>query len=516
MEILAFNTVFWNIIKTLLILFLFSILYDWVQMFLWKRKYKIKGPFPVPVFGNLLTYIMAPGADHQRKRIEKYGDVFGGPSASVKVLNVANIELLKKIMIKDHVEFQNRFVFPGAFDPPPADKTLLTMEDEVWKRVRSIITPSFSAGKLKQMTKQMNSCAELLVAGLLEKANSRAVIDPRVHFGCYTMDVIASNAFGIVTNAFKNPDDPFIWHAKKIFSTPVFNPILLCIFLFPRIMIPITNLFKYSAYYPQDSMDFFRDVSAKIIEQRKQDNDTSRVDLLQLMLNAELQDDENESKITKRLSAEELTGQMFIVIVAGYETTASLLQYVAYVLATNPDVQDKLIAEIDKCISEDVSELKYDVIQDMPYLDQVINETLRMYPPLAAMNRMTSHHKDVLLDGYWFPANTMIQYSIYMIHHDPQLYPEPDKFIPERFLPEEKAKRDPFTFIPFGHGPRNCIGMRLALLELKIALVATLRKVKFFQVPETEVPLEVITHEAFLRPVRPVKVGVERRSSSQD
>ncbi|WAR24170.1 CP341-like protein [Mya arenaria] len=256
MEILAFNTVFWNIIKTLLILFLFSILYDWVQMFLWKRKYKIKGPFPVPVFGNLLTYIMAPGADHQRKRIEKYGDVFGGPSASVKVLNVANIELLKKIMIKDHVEFQNRFVFPGAFDPPPADKTLLTMEDEVWKRVRSIITPSFSAGKLKQ---------------------------------------------------------------------------------------------------------------------------TSRVDLLQLMLNAELQDDENESKITKRLSAEELTGQMFIVIVAGYETTASLLQYVAYVLATNPDVQDKLIAEIDKCISEDVSELKYDVIQDMPYLDQVINETLRIF-----------------------------------------------------------------------------------------------------------------------------------------
>ncbi|WAR27293.1 CP3A2-like protein [Mya arenaria] len=154
--------------------------------------------------------------------------------------------------------------------------------------------------------------------------------------------------------------------------------------LFPRIMIPITNLFKFSAYYPQDSLAFFRDVSAKIIEQRKQDPDASRVDLLQLMLNAELQDDENESKTTKRLSVEELTGQMFIVLVAGYETTASLLQYAAYVLATNSDVQDKLIAEIDNCISEDVQELKYDVIQDMAYLDQVINETLRMYPPLAS------------------------------------------------------------------------------------------------------------------------------------
>ncbi|XP_052777944.1 cytochrome P450 3A25-like [Mya arenaria] len=178
--------------------------------------------------------------------------------------------------------------------------------------------------------------------------------------------------------------------------------------------------------------------------------------------------------------------------------------------------QDKLLTQIDNCISEDVSELMYDVIQDMPYLDQVINETLRMYPPLAATNRTTSYHKDVLLDGYWFPANTLIQYSIYMIHHDPQLYPEPDKFMPERFLPEEKAKRDPFTFIPFGHGPRNCIGMRLALLEAKIALVATLKKVTFVQVPETEViyfvPLEVITYEPFLRPARPVKVGVEKRS----
>ncbi|WAR24174.1 hypothetical protein MAR_037843, partial [Mya arenaria] len=78
-------------------------------MFLWKHKYKIQGPFPVPVFGNMLNYMMAPGVDHQRKRIEKYGDVFGGHSDSMKTLNVANIELLKKIMIKDYVEFLRKF-----------------------------------------------------------------------------------------------------------------------------------------------------------------------------------------------------------------------------------------------------------------------------------------------------------------------------------------------------------------------------------------------------------------------
>ncbi|XP_052782645.1 cytochrome P450 3A2-like isoform X2 [Mya arenaria] len=481
-------------------------------MLLWKHKYKIKGAFPLPIFGTMLSYIMAPGAEDQRKRFEKYGSVFGGPSGSTRVIAVADIQLLKKIMIQDHVEFQNRYVFKAGYDPPPIAHTLLYLDDEEWKRVRSIITPSFSVGKLKQMTKQMNSCAELLIAGFLEKANPSAVIEPKVHFGCYTMDVIASNAFGISTNAFKNPDDPFIRHAKRAFSTPVFSPILVLAFLFPRLFSPISNLLKYSAYYPKDSLEFFCDVSSKIIEERKQTFDPSRVDLLQLMLNAELHDNDKDAKTKKRLSVEELIAQMFIVFVAGYETTASLLQYAAYALALHPGVQDKLTSEIDNCIPEDVTELTYDVIQEMPYLDQFVYETLRMYPPIVAMNRRTSKDKDVFLDGYWFPADTMIMYNIYMIHHDPKHYPEPEKFKPERFLPEEKAKRDPFTFIPFGHGPRNCIGMRLALLEAKIALVSTLRKVKFFQVTETEVPLEVVTYEPFLRPARPVKVGVERRS----
>lgn len=99
-------------------------------------------------------------------------------------------------------------------------------------------------------------------------------------------------------------------------------------------------------------------------------------------------------------------------------------------------------------------------------------------------------------------------FDMHLMHHDEIIYPEPDKFIPERFSAEGKSSRDPFTIMPFGHGSRNCIGMRLALLEAKIALVATLRKVKFVRAAETEVPLNVLTSDNFLRTKNPIKVTV--------
>lgn len=296
------------------------------------------------------------------------------------------------------------------------------------------------------------------------------------------------------------------------FLTIVIRELLQSLFsvYFPRVTKFVLDLFNTSAFYPVDSLGFFTNVIKELIEDRKKEVDTHRVDLLQLMLNAELQDEAGDSQTVKRLTIDELLGQGFLVFIAGYETTASLLSYVAYVLATNPDVQDKLIKEIDEQIHNIDTDVKYETVMEMKYLEQVINETLRHYPPVARMDRTTSKDQDVQIDGHWFPANTLVGFSIYLMHHLPQYWPEPDKVKPERFSPEEKAKRDPFVFMPFGQGPRNCIGMRLALLEAKIAVIHTLKKVKFVQCKETQVPLELI-HETFLRPKDPIKVGMQLR-----
>ncbi|KAH3706709.1 hypothetical protein DPMN_066097, partial [Dreissena polymorpha] len=354
-----------------------SVIYDWVQNILWKWKYNVKGYFPLPILGTLPFQLSNPTPDGERSRINRFGKIYGGSLGMINIINVCDIDILKKILVKDHADFQNRFTLPGVYEPPPSDATLLALKDSEWKRVRSILTPSFSAAKLKMMTTNINHVSEILARGLLENARSRSTIDPKDIYGCFTMDVIARTAFGIETNSYKNPDDPFIAHGKRVFSSPVFNPVIILMMIFPRLGPFLTRLLKYSMFFPTNSLEFFIDVSKQIIEQRKTDITTGRVDLLQLMLNS-------EHDVHKSLSVNEIVSQSFIVFVAGYETTATLLTYASYVLATNPDVQNTLQEEIDRHIPRDCKEIIYEKVMELPYLDQFIHETLRMYPPVTA------------------------------------------------------------------------------------------------------------------------------------
>lgn len=509
MEILGVTFTLFNVLIALLALFLTSIIYDWLALLHFRRKYKLKGPFPVPLFGNLLEIFFYKLPDLEQKN-SKYGATQFGSLGCVGFINIYDTELLKKILIKDHVKFQNRFSLEGL-EPPPIDHSLLVLRDAHWKRVRSIVTPTFSVAKLKMMTQEMNHCSDQLVKGLIDKAAAGEPVEAEKHFGCFTMDTIASTAFGLRTNSYNDPDDHFVSSAKKVFGQGVLgNPLVILAFLFPKFALFLTRYFNFSAFWPLDSVRYFSDAIKQIIHKRKETNDTSRTDLLQLMLNAELQNEEDSTEQSqKKLSLDELLAQGFLVFIGGYDTTKTLLTFLSYVLATHPDIQDTLIHEVDECVPKD-GDVTYDTVMEMQYLDQVICETLRMYPPLLRMNRTTSNNQDVEIDGHWFPAGVGIQFSIWRMHHDPANYPEPDRFIPERFSPDEKKTRDPFLFIPFGNGPRNCIGMRMATLEAKIATVSILRRLKFIRCPETQDNLELV-QETFLRTKQPIKVGVELR-----
>ncbi|CAF5147143.1 unnamed protein product, partial [Rotaria magnacalcarata] len=154
-------------------------------------------------------------------------------------------------------------------------------------------------------------------------------------------------------------------------------------------------------------------------------------------------------------------------------------------MAIEPVVQEKVYEEIQQELGDD--EITHEKLSQLQYLDMAINETLRMYPPFIRFDRVAS--QDYQLGDYHIPKGTIINVPVYSIHHDAEYWPEPEKFIPERFSSAEKAKRHPVTFLPFGDGPRNCIGMRFALLEAKIAIAKTLRVVEFQKCEKTEVPL---------------------------
>ncbi|XP_062348468.1 thromboxane-A synthase isoform X4 [Cinclus cinclus] len=150
----------------------------------------------------------------------------------------------------------------------------------------------------------------------------------------------------------------------------------------------------------------------------------------------------------------------------------------------------------------------YQNVQELPYLDMVIAETLRMYPPAFRFTREAA--KDCVVLGQRIPAGAIIETAVGHLHHNPEFWPEPEKFIPERFTEEAKKEQHPFAYLPFGAGPRGCIGVKMGLLETKMTLLRILQKFQFKTCPETEIPLQ-LKSKATLGPKNGVYIMLESR-----
>ena len=198
---------------------------------------------------------------------------------------------------------------------------------------------------------------------------------------------------------------------------------------------------------------------------------------------------------------------------AGYDTTGTTLAYASYQLARNPEIQEKLRNEIEDLVDSDNSEMTYEDIQSMTYLDQIISETLRFHNPIAILNRSPS--KDYQIPGHdmVIPKDQMVWINAIGIHFNPKYYETPDEFNPDHFTKEAKTNRNPYAFLPFGQGPRACIGMRFALLEAKLALSNMVRKFTLLPSEKTKEPLELDPTSGIAYPKNGLYIKLEKRSS---
>lgn len=193
------------------------------------------------------------------------------------------------------------------------------------------------------------------------------------------------------------------------------------------------------------------------------------------------------------------------------ETTSSALVHTLFHLAQNQDIQDRLLNEIKEALNdlEITSEQYYDtVMTKIPFLEAVIKETLRLYPPLVRLERRVN------IDGYKLGGvelenDQLITIAAFAVHRNAQYYPDPDTYQPERFLPENKHNLVPYTYLPFGLGPRNCVGMRFAYQEIKLCLARIITQFKFDKAPETPEKLEFV--KMGLLSVKPFTLSVRKR-----
>ncbi|XP_037088112.1 thromboxane-A synthase-like [Pollicipes pollicipes] len=430
----------------------------------------VPGPEPGFFMGNVMEFRYGTRPCHLLidDWLKQYGDFVAYHMGIHRYVVVKDLDLLRDVFIKDFKRFSTR--------PPPSISTedfsnsVLQVDPQRWKPMRSLMVSCFSAFKMKQMSPLVSKCMDTMEEVVDAKITRGDEVDVHALFQALTCDVIAACALALKANCQKDPNDPFL-HRVRFFMEHASNPITESAFAFP-VIADVFGLILKTFALSEHMVKMINDNMTRVIQMRRQDKRTRYQDILQAMLDASGEGEGIHSKL--QLTDQEIKSNALVLVLAGYETTANALTSTSYLLAKNQHVQEKLYQEISEQLPAD-EEMRYDQLASLPYLDQVLCESMRLYPPVVTF---VSRHspEPTSLGPYRLPAGTNILAPVWSIHHDPAVWPDPEKFDPDRFSKEQREGRHPMAWLAFGAGPRNCLGMRFGMLESKMALVRLVRR----------------------------------------
>uniref|UniRef100_A0A9J8CUH2 Cytochrome P450 3A n=1 Tax=Cyprinus carpio carpio TaxID=630221 RepID=A0A9J8CUH2_CYPCA len=427
------------------------------------KKLGIPGPKPLPFFGTMLEYRKG-FHKFDVECLKKYGRVWGIYDARQPVLCIMDQSIIKTILVKEcHSLFTNRRNF--GLNGPLYDAVSI-VEDDDWRRIRSVLSPSFTSGRLKEMFGIMKTHSHSLVDNLEKTATRGEAVDIKEFFGAYSMDVVTSTAFSVDIDSLNNPKDPFVTNIKKMLKFDLLNPVFL-ITLFPFIT-PVLEKMDF-AFFPTSVTDFFYAALKKIKSER-------------------VASDHKKVPQTLHTTNVKVMGRTSL----------------------KPSHWDQ--SDESETLTADSTVLKapvdYEGVMNMDYLDAALNESLRLFPIVARLERVCK--KTVDINGLLVPKDVVVMIPTFALHRDPDYWSDPESFKPQRFTKGNKESVDPYMFMPFGLGPRNCIGMRFAQVSMKLAIVEILQRFDVSVCDETQVPLE-LGISGLLAPKDPIKLQFKPR-----
>ncbi|XP_040062089.1 cytochrome P450 3A5 [Ixodes scapularis] len=470
------------------------------------RRHGIPGPRPDLLDGNW-AQLKEDRIEVMEHWIKEYGKVFGYYVGGVPHMVLTDVEMIKQCFVRNVSTFHDRPPLPICTGPFAS--CIIALEGDEWKKIRAVLNPCFSASKMKLMTQIMGSCADAMIEVVEDHVKKGETVEMyRVSQGL-SLDVIAKCAFAWQVDCQKNPNDPLLLSIRKMF-VEADDGILRHAIRFPILCKIITSLISFTSYIKTLTRIF--DNVRQVIELRRKGQSPRTTDMLQMMLDAQagiLDNTNNTGERKKLMEDRHLVGNCFIFLAAGYETTATSLAFVIHLLAKYPEEQDRILKELNKVFPEKDQDLTYDGVQELKRLDMVICESLRLYPPVVLF---VSRHcrQDTTIMGQFIPAEANIMVPTWHIHHDPEHWSEPFKFDPERFAEGLNGSQSA-AYLPFGLGPRVCIGKRFALLEIKMALCKLIRKYRIRQCKETQDPVKLVVPTAAINPEKGISVKFEHR-----
>ncbi|EAT33063.1 AAEL014680-PA [Aedes aegypti] len=383
-------------------------------------------------------------------------------------LLVNDFVVARDILSRDFQHFGDRGIYVDE-KRDPFSGHLFALDGERWRHVRHKVAPAFTPLKLKDVFQTQLIGGVVLQDHLKHFAESGQSVDVADLFLRYSVDMIASVAFGVEIDSVNCPEEQFYRVAHSSVESNVKNLLRWTGgFLIPKVL-------KYTGtrLVDQHVQDFFMHVVQQTVEYREKTGFTRR-DVLQSLLkimNAESQNVSIDFTIT------DLTVTAFTFLLAGMETSSSTATFCLYEIVNNQEIQRRLQKEIDESLQEHDGLITYDSVVAMKYLDHCVNEAMRKFPALAYLHRICTEDYLVPSTRTIIKKGTLVLIPIYALQRDQEFFPHPDLFLPDRFNDPEAIRQAPF--FPFGEGPRSCIGQRMGKMNVKIALVHLLSRYNF-------------------------------------
>ena len=346
---------------------------------------------------------------------------------------------------------------------------LIVSDGEVWRRARRMIQPAFTRQNVHRLIGLMIECAQHRGAMWRSVAESGGTLNITQEMSDFALELILRCIFGDDYDAhiMKSGENPFAFLSRDSERDL-------------RVVMQVRDT---------------RELVLGVIRERRARSGEAPFDFLAMYMSA-------TDKSGEGFSDEELLDELVTLIVAGYETSAGTLNWAWYLLATHEEAEQALLEEARR-LPGNVSEIDQQTLADMTYSQQLLEETLRLYPPVWLFSRRAV--EDDALDRYDVPAGTDIYLSPYLLHRTAEYWPDPDRFDPGRFGPESAYKKGERPYFPFSLGPRRCLGEYFSFLEMKVHLGLLIQQFRMTlpaqQAPELDLGINLRTkHGIILSP----------------
>ncbi|KAL4640548.1 cytochrome P450 4V2-like [Arapaima gigas] len=381
---------------------------------------------------------------------------------------------------------------------------LLTSTGDKWRSRRKMLTPTFHFSILTEFLEVMNEQAKVLIEKL-EEAAGQGSFNCFNHITLCALDIICETAMGKKIYAQSNYDSEYVrcvYKMSDIISRRQRMPWYWLDFIYYRLREgkehnrTLKVLHSFTESVIQEKREHIANSESDSGERKRQA-------FLDMLLKTT---DEGGKKLSNKDIQEEVDTFMF----EGHDTTAAAMNWAIHLLGSHPDVQRKVQQELQEVFGTSSSDRPVNIedLRKLQYLECVIKESLRLFPSVPFFARTVC--EDCVINGFAVPKGANAVIMPYALHRDPRYFPDPEKFRPERFLPENSAGRHAYAFIPFSAGLRNCIGQRFALMEEKVILAYILRNfnIEAMQKREELQPLG----ELILRPEKGIWIRLEKRT----